>query len=411
MAHLPKGNTPMFFGWRVVAGAFAAMMLVTGFYTYSFTLLVSPLREEFDASLQQVMYSMTLATLSGLVMAPLAGMLIDRLDLRHLMAAGLLIVGGGFWWLAQAQSILVFNLIFALTLGGGNALANTMTGGAVVSRWFLQNRGRAMGIATIGTSVGGVLIPALTSFWIARHGWRDALENLSLLTLLLIVPFVWVNIRGKPADLGLHPDGVTRPIRIPAGATVPAMGIGDIVKQRSFWYIGLSVSLLVAVFSPMVANLSPYATQLGASEAQASALVICLAIAGLIGKLIFGFAADKISLKWGLWTAQALVALAFLLLATQPPYALMLLAAVMLGLATGGLLPVWNGMTATAFGVDSYGRAMGAMGPLVTVLVTPAYALVGRLHDSTGTYEFALLLFTAILVLAALLLVPLKLRG
>jgi len=51
------------------------------------------------------------------------------------------------------------------------------------------------------------------------------------------------------------------------------------------------------------------------------------------------------------------------------------------------------------------------MGPLVTVLVTPAYALVGRLHDSTGTYEFALLLFTAILVLAALLLVPLKLRG
>jgi len=169
MAHLPKGNTPMFFGWRVVAGAFAAMMLVTGFYTYSFTLLVSPLREEFDASLQQVMYSMTLATLSGLVMAPLAGMLIDRLDLRHLMAAGLLIVGGGFWWLAQAQSILVFNLIFALTLGGGNALANTMTGGAVVSRWFLQNRGRAMGIATIGTSVGGVLIPALTSFWIARH--------------------------------------------------------------------------------------------------------------------------------------------------------------------------------------------------------------------------------------------------
>ena len=42
----------MFFGWRVVAGSFVAMMLVLGFFTYSFSLFVTPLREEFGVGLE-----------------------------------------------------------------------------------------------------------------------------------------------------------------------------------------------------------------------------------------------------------------------------------------------------------------------------------------------------------------------
>ena len=53
----------MFFGWRVVAGAFVGMMLTTGFFSYSFTVLVNPIREEFGASLEQVMYAPTISTL------------------------------------------------------------------------------------------------------------------------------------------------------------------------------------------------------------------------------------------------------------------------------------------------------------------------------------------------------------
>ena len=399
----------MFFGWRVVAGSFASMMLVVGFFTYSFTLLVSPIREEFGASLEQVMYSLTLGTFLSLLISPLSGILIDRYPVRQLMIGGCILVAAGFWAMSKAPTILLFNLLFGLTFSLGNGLAGTMAGSAAVSRWFVRSRGRALGITAIGTSVGGMAIPALTTWWLTQLGWRGALENLALLTLFVIMPFVWLNIRGRPEDLGMLPEGSELSVEEAGQPAEKSMNMGEIIRQPAFWQLDFSIGLLIAVFSSIMANLSPYATQLGASKLQASSLVISLAVAGLIGKIIFGMGADRFGLKLGMWTAQGLVACGFLILATEPPYALMFLAAISLGLATGGLLPVWNAMMAQIFGVDSFGRAMGAMGPLITLLVMPAYAIVGRVYDVTGSYTLCLLAFTGVLCVAASLLATLKL--
>jgi MFS family permease len=399
----------MFFGWRVVAGSFVSMMLVVGFFTYSFTLLVSPIREEFGASLEQVMYGLTVGTLLGLVVTPISGILIDRHPVRLLMVVGCVLVAGGFWSMAYAPSIFWFNLAFALTFSLGNGLAGVMAGSAAVSRWFIRSRGRALGITTIGTSLGGMAVPALTTYWLTQSGWRGSLENLALLTLLLVTPFVWLNVRGRPEDLDMVAEGAEAEGPDTGAVPPPAMGMAEIVRQPAFWLLGFSVGLLLAAFSSMIANLSPYATRLGASEVQASTLVMSLAVTGLIGKIVFGMAADRISLKLGMWTAQGLVILGFLILAAEPPYALMLVAAMCMGLATGGLLPVWNAMMAHIFGVDSYGRAMGAMGPLITLQIMPAYAIVGRLFDETGNYTTALFSFIGVLIVAVCLLIPLQL--
>ena len=398
----------MFFGWRVVAGSFVSMMLVIGFFTYTFTLFVTPVREEFGASLEQVMNSLTLGTLLGLILSPVCGVLIDRFPVRVLMTLGCLIVAAGFWAMSLAPTIVMFNILFALTFSIGNGLAGAVSGSAAVSRWFVRSRGRALGITTIGTSAGGMALPPLATYWLAEYGWRGAMENMALLTLLVVLPVVWLNIRGKPEDIGMLPEGAEDAVASPSSPVAPALGMGEIIKRKDFWLIGFSVGLLLAVFSSMLANLSPYATQLGATKLQASTLVMTLSVSGLIGKIVFGMAADRFSLKWGLWCAHGLITCGFLVLATEPAYAFMVLAAVCLGLATGGLLPVWNAMMARVFGVDSYGRAMGAMGPVITLLIIPAYQAVGRLYDIHGNYILVLQIFSGIAVLAALMLVPLK---
>jgi len=104
-----------------------------------------------------------------------------------------------------------------------------------------------------------------------------------------------------------------------------------------------------------------------------------------------------------------LVAAALSILAMQPPFILILVAACLMGLATGGMLPVWGSMMARVFGLLSYGRAMGLMGPLITLIVMPSYTLIGRLYDATGSYQLALVIFTGITVLAAAALIPLRL--
>jgi MFS family permease len=400
----------MFYGWRVVGGAFTAQMFVVGFFTYAISVLVAPVRAEFGVSLEQVMYSPTVATFIGLLLQPVAGALVDRLPVRWLMSGGALIYGLGLYALSRCESITQYIVLFGFTMAAATAFVGPLCSSAVISRWFTASRGRALGIAAIGTSVGGVVIPALLNGWIAQFGWRGALENMALLILLLMWPIVVISIRGKPADVGMSPEPSPALVADTALPDAAELSMRDIAGNPRFWYIGLSLGLLFSVYTAILANLTPYATNLGRSAEQASTLIMSVAVAGFAGKLLFGYAADRISLRTGLWAAQALVMAGFLILALEPAYGVMLLATALVGLAAGGMLPVWGAIMAQAFGLASYGRAMGLMGPLITVCVMPSFAVVGRLFDISGSYSLSLYISAGLAVVAAALLLPLRLE-
>ena len=89
----------------------------------------------------------------------------------------------------------------------------------------------------------------------------------------------------------------------------------------------------------------------------------------------------------------------------------MFVGSALMGLSTGGMLPVWNAMVPPLFGLANFGRAMGLMAPVIALTVTPSYAVAGYVRDLTGSYVPALQGGIAILVLAVLLLLPIRFGG
>ena len=398
----------MFYGWRVVGGIFVSQLFVVGFFTYAASMLVAPVREEFGVSLEQVMYGLTAGTFFGLFLTPLAGVMIDRYPVRWLMTGGAVGFTGGLWLLSQAPTITAYVWIFGFTMSISNIFAGAMCGSAVIARWFTASRGRALGVSAIGVSVGGVLLPWLLNQWIQDHGWRVALEHMAAGGLFFMVPLVFLTVRGKPADVGLEPeaDGL-------APGVMPedeALTLLQVLRSRGYWLLGVSLGILFSAYSSTLSNMTPYILDLGHGESQASTMIMTIAISGFFGKLLFGVAADKLSLKLGLWITQFALLTGFLILAAEPAFSLMLVAAGVIGLSAGGMLPIWGAMMARIFGLLSYGRAMGLMGPLITLCVMPGYTLVGRLYDISGSYVPALLCFSVGLVVSALLIVPLQSR-
>lgn len=398
----------MFYGWRVVGGVFVAQLFVLGFFTYAASMLVAPVREEFGASLEQVMYGLTAGTFFGLFLTPLAGVMIDRYPVRWLMTGGALCFTGGLWLLSRADTITVYVWVFGITMSIANIFAGTMCGSTVIARWFTASRGRALGVSAVGVSIGGMLLPWLLNSWIHAHGWREALEYMATAVLLLMVPVVFLTVRGKPSDVGLEPEADG--LESGAMPEEPALTLLQVLRSRGYWLLGLSLGILFSAYSSLLSNMTPFILDLGHGESQASSMIMAIAISGFFGKLVFGIAADKLSLKLGLWIAQFALLTGFLILAAEPAYAVMLLAACIIGLSAGGMLPVWGAMMARIFGLLSYGRAMGLMGPLITLCVMPGYALIGRLYDVSGSYAPALLCFSVGLVVSALLVLPLRSR-
>jgi MFS family permease len=225
-----------------------------------------------------------------------------------------------------------------------------------------------------------------------------------------VVPILIFGIRNHPSDLGLFPDGATsEPIASSSGQATRVWSTSEVLRNPSYWLIGSSLGLLFLSYVGVLSNLHKYATELGVDVKSASALISMIAAAGFVGKLIFGWVADLISLRVGLWLAQALAATGIAILSIEPAYPTMVVAAILMGLAAGGMLPVWGAMVAAAFGVASYGRVMGLIMPVIAVCTFPGPILAARSMDATDSYELAMRGFVLAIAVAAAMLIPLRL--
>ena len=182
----------------------------------------------------------------------------------------------------------------------------------------------------------------------------------------------------------------------------------DVVRMRSFWIVSACLALFLGAYSGMLFSVPKFADDLGASTSARSTVTVVLTVSGLIGKLLFGWAADRFSLKTGLATAIALTVASVSVMAGEPPFPVLLVSVAVMGLAAGGILPVWGALMAVLFGVASFGRAMGLQGPLVSLGAMAGYGIAGRVHGQTGSFVLAFEIFAGVLCVAFLILLALR---
>lgn len=406
----PPKSPAFFYGWVIVAIVFFTQFFMVGFWTYGLPVLVDPVGREFGATTTEVQLG-TLGGLVGAFFGPVLGPVVDRWSARWLMAIGIGLLVASIVSMSLSSTILAYTLSVGVLLSAANLLLGPITSSTLVSRFFAASRGRALGVAAIGTSLGGILTPAALTAGIADSGWRTALQLLAATIALGVLPAIIFGLRDHPSDLGLFPDGASEP---PAGVGLAAGGaeggLGEILRTSRFWMIGVSLGLLFMSYTGTLANLHKYATELGVEAPSATSLITAIAVAGIVGKLAFGWLADKISLRLGLWIAQAFAAVGIGLLSTEPTYPVMVCASLVMGIAAGGMLPVWGAMIAAAYGVANFGRVMGLMTPVIAVFAAPGPVLAARSLDLTESYAMAFQAFAVAIVVGALLLIPLRLE-
>jgi MFS family permease len=399
----------MFKGWWIVTTHFTVQFFVSGFFIYSVPLLFEPVIEAFDTDRTTVNYLPSLASLLGLVVSPIAGPLVDRWSARGLMLIGVASLVAGLLVLSTATDIRVFVAAGALLFSMAQGLLGPMTGSAVVSRWFTASRGRALGFAAIGTSAGGILMPFALGYALPDVGWRVALQGLAALVAVVSFPLVLTRFWDHPEELGLAPEpAATGRSAAPNNEGLAPMTSGQLLRLPSFWLFTLALGLFLACYTASLANLGQFGGDLGLASTQIPRLIMTLSACGIVGKLGFGYLADRAPLRLLLWIVIAFTAVALGVFSLAPGLSLLLVGCGLLGIASGGILPVWNAMVPQLFGLANFGRAMGLMAPVMGLVITPAYPVLGFIRDSAGSYVPAFQGAIGILVIAALFLVPLR---
>jgi MFS family permease len=402
---MPAG---LFHGWKIVGLSLLTQALQAGILIYAFGTMALAIEQEFGASRAEVMISATVLSLASNLVSPFLGSLVDRRSVRQLMLLAVAALALGLAALGQTRSLWQVWLVFGTLLPLANVLLGQLTTSALITRWFVRLRGRAMGIAAVGTSLGGFTVPVLLTWLIGQYGWRAALGIIGIGAFLITAPLIRWLVVDRPAELGVQPDGAAERPEPTATPVAAGNGIGSILRDRAFWCETAAIGVALFVYLGFLSNLYPHAVALGTSPARAASLMSIVAVCSIAGKLGFGTVADRIDLRLTMLSSFVLMIGGSYMLGSLETWGGLTGGAVLFGLAAGGLLPVWGAMVARSFGQARFGRALGAMNLAMAPITLLSAPYAGYLFDRYGSYEVAFLSYCGILAVAALALAPLR---
>ena len=381
-----------YYGWNVIAVALVFQAVTFGIALFSTTYFIPIWMDEFSVGRADLMWPVLAATLTIGVGAPFAGTAMDRLPIRYIVSAGGTFYGLGFLALSQAGAVWQIITIYALLVGAGLVMAGSVAGQTLAAKWFRGRRGLAVGLVTVGTSLGGSVFPPLVTFLIEAWGWREASAAMGGIAFLLIVPATLLIVRNSPEERGIEPDPE---VESPDGAPTPAaerppLKTGDILIDKAFWITVLAFLPASFVFSAVQQNLGPLADDLAIDGQRAASLMSTLSFSAIVGKLIFGAASDHVDNRYLFWCEAGLIVLSTYLLYLEPGYTGLLVACAVLGAAGGGTLPLLGSIIGKRFGARDFGRAMGLLMPFLTTS-SFSYVIAAHMRDVSGNYDGAIL--------------------
>lgn len=333
--------------------------------------------------------------------APFAGVLIDRFGVRACMLFGWLLLAAAYYLYSRIGSILelysvhaVFGIV--LVLCGLNAAV------ILVSHWFRAKRGTAIGIALVGTSLGGVLMPQYGTYMITTYGWREALLFGGVIPLVMFV-ITALCIRNKPADIGLQPfggDGAGKNTA-PEAEQQPQLGLsyGEALRTRSFW--ALAVIAMTTFYTVLGAqsHLFLYMRDLNFTPQAATNAISMFFFCALVGKFIFGFVADYLDSKKVFYGNILVMLVGAVCLAAMNP-ALITIAVILFGLGWGGVYTMIQLSAVNSFGLQSAGKILGTITVLDALGGGLGIWLTGVFYERFGSYNVAFVIFLGLIMVA-----------
>ena len=377
--------------WLTLGVAFGLM--------FSFSVFLVPLLEEFRWSRGVAAGAFSLSAVVQGVLSPVVGALVDRVGPRRVILGGAVMLGLSSAIASQITSLWQLYLTTGILTALGVCAAGWIATAALLAQWFAFRQATMMGLAFSGMGVGVLTIGPLAQWLISTHGWREAYLWLGIGTLVVLVPLVWIGVREAPhapARSATCSDGA------PDGAGVRVRAA---LATRAFWALFLAyLCTPLAVFT-VVTHQVAFAVDHGFPRMFVASIFGLTGFMSIVGRIVFGFAADRIgralsaTISYG---CTAVGTLALVSIEHAPHTAALYVYALLFGLGFGARGPIITAIAAQLFPGRRFGAIYGflSVGNGLGGALGPWFA--GAVFDLTGSYRTPFLIATLFCVVGSI---------
>ena len=420
MTNHPEHGSRVFYGVWIMLLMLYVLFFNGGMGFYSYHVFVPRFEEAFGWTRFQTVVPAAVWALAYGLSGFFVGAWIQRFGIRKVIVTATIAGSGLFFSLSLITQLWHLYVLLAF-LGVTVAATTLIPAQTVITLWFNEKRGRAMGFTLMGIGLGGMVLTPLVAWLIQEVGWRGTYRVSALAILVLTLPPVLLFLKNKPSDIGEVPDGRAAAgagageVHVPTG--IPARRA---VRTSAFWLLFFTYLLQVYVMSAINVNTTAFAEGVGYTPLVAPLFMAFAVGISVPGRFISGWLTDRIA-------PQLLMAAAGLLLGSSA-VALHLL---VIEFGVIGYLPIWifgflQGLGIAAatvvlpilvgrcFGDLEFGKIQGLVMAGFAVGVIFGGPSAAKIFDTTGSYAWAFVLCAvggAISVVLVLLVRPKALHG
>ncbi len=400
-----------YYGYPLLAAAFVAQFVSLGIYSYVLGSFMGPMTEDLAWSRADFTLTRTIGQIIMALVGFVVGARVDAVGARPIMAVGAIILSASLYFHSEVDSLLAWWLLNGVALTCGCAMVGNLVVNVTLSKWFVLHRGKAIAIAAMGVSMGGIVITPFITWLIDTVGWREAWIWLAGITFIIMIP-VTAMMRRRPEDYGLRPDGLTEADYLSdrgdkaRAEEANAFTRGEALRSFSFYALVIAFGFFSINIVVLLLHTVPYLTDQGFSRTEAAMAMVIASIPAMLSKPVWGTLIDKMPVKPLAAISAALCGVALLLIvAAVEANALFWAygAFVLLGLGWGGMIPMQEVIWASFFGRAHIGAIRGAGLPFALTLSALAPWLVGYHYDLYGNYVLAFLIVAGLNMLSGIL--------
>lgn len=296
----------------------AIMLLVLGFLSYylfcvitgeQINLLTTTLIAETGWTITAVTNTLTYGSLVAVVMIFVINTLFMKFDSKFLMvgttllvAIGIAVMGFSSVTLSMATFVIawfVVRVVIVILQHGTNLMC---------TNWWGKNRGKALGLVTIGAPVASATFVAITTAG-QNVGMKFAdLYYVFAIVIAVIGVLMAIFYKDNPEKHGLYPDGDLTPPPASAREEQSSMSVKEVLKRGDSWLVIISFGILYFGITCITAY---FVTVMLTKGVPASTYLPALSIGAIIG-IPVSFLLGVIDDKWGTPVASIVMGLFYI---------------------------------------------------------------------------------------------------
>jgi MFS family permease len=366
--------------WVIVAaGGLLGCIAIGGMF--SLPVLLQPIAKDTGWSVTGISSAMTVGFLAMAFTSMVWGTLSDKFGPLPVVLTGSVVIAASLALASQVTSLLAFQFIFGVMVGGATAaiFAPMM---ATVTGWFETQRSLAVSLVSAGMGMAPMTMSPLVAWLVTHHDWRTTMLIVSGIVAAVMIP-VSLLVRRPPAL-------AAAPVATSAVGDAPPTELtrGQAIRSPQFIILLLTNFFCCATHSGPIIHTVSYAISCGIPLVAAVTIYSVEGFAGLFGRIFFGIAGDRFGAKNVLVAgllAQAFGALAYAFVSQLAGFYAV---AAVFGFIYAGTMPLYAVLVRENFPIRILGTIIGGTAMAGSLGMATGPVAGGLIYDTFASYAW-----------------------